>query len=137
MERRAGGNCGMGSRSLLIVDDDANVREALARWFTMRGYAVTTAEDGMEAIARCREKAFTIITLDLEMPKLSGLDALAPLRELQPGVPIVVLTGYGRDAEAALSRGAAKVLMKPMRLTGLEAELDELLAGRDSDPPAN
>lgn len=120
----------------MIVDDDANVREALSRWFSMRGNAVTAAEDGVDAIERCKDGRFDIITLDLEMPRLSGLDAIASLRELQPGVPIVVLTGYGRDVDAALSRGAVKVLNKPMRLTALEEELDAVLTGGTSGAAA-
>lgn len=118
----------MNAKSILIVDDDVNVREALSRWFAMRGNVVTGAEDGIEAIERCKEGRFDIITLDLEMPRLSGLDALGSITELQPGVPVVVLTGYGRDVDAALSRGAVKVLNKPMRLTALEEELDAVLA---------
>lgn len=115
--------------SLLIVDDDTNVRDALSKWFTMRGFAVTCAVDGVDAVEQASGGSFDLITLDLEMPRMGGLDALPELRSLQPGAKIVVLTGYSRDSDEALSRGAAKVLLKPMRLTALEEELLAILHG--------
>lgn len=112
---------------MLIVDDDASVREALSQWFLMRGFSVATAEDGVAAIEQCKKQHFDLITLDLEMPRMSGMEAIGPLRTCLPEATIVVLTGYGRDTETALLRGAAKVLQKPMRMTALEAELLEVL----------
>jgi CheY-like chemotaxis protein len=117
----------MSAPTLLIVDDDAQVRDALSRWFELRGFVVDTAVDGYDAIERCREKRFDVITLDIEMPRISGLDALPPIRELLPDARIVVLTGYPRGAEEALARGAVKVLVKPMRLTALEEEIRQAL----------
>lgn len=113
----------MGQLSLLIVDDDASVRDALSRWFTMRGFAVTLACDGIEAIENAQNQAFDVVTLDLEMPRMGGLDALPRLRELLPHAPILVLTGYSRDSDDALKLGAVKVLYKPIRLHALEEEL--------------
>lgn len=121
----------MSSYTILIVDDDRNVRDALSRWFEIRGFSVETAEDGIDALDKCRARRFDVITLDLEMPRMNGIDALEHIRALQPGVPVAVLTGYPRDADAAYARGAAKVLVKPMRLTALEEELRELLVARE------
>ena len=117
---------------LLIVDDDPNVREALSRWFSMRGFHVTVAVDGLDALDKCRHAEYDLITLDLEMPRLSGLDAIEPIRELQPDATIVVLTGYAQDSDAALMRGAAKILLKPLRLTQLEEELLDAMAARQA-----
>lgn len=114
--------------TILIVDDDRNVREALSRWFVIRGFQVDTAEDGVDAVEKCREQQYDVITLDLEMPRMNGIDALEHIRTLQPNTPVAVLTGYPRDADAAYARGAAKVLVKPMRLTALEEEIRGLLA---------
>lgn len=122
----------MQSHRLLIVDDDPNVREALSRWFSMRGFQVATAVDGLDALDKCQDVEYDLITLDLEMPRLSGLDAIEPIRELQPGATIVVLTGYAQDSDAALSRGAAKILLKPLRLTQLEEELLDAMAARQA-----
>lgn len=96
----------------------------------MRGFSVTTAIDGVDAVEKSEEAGpFDLVTLDLEMPRMGGLDALPKIREKQPSAAVVVLTGYARDSGEALRRGAAKVLLKPMRLTELEKELIEVLPG--------
>ncbi len=95
----------------------------------MRGFAVTTAVDGIDAVEKSTGGPFDLVTLDLEMPRMGGLDALPKIRENQPGAAVVVLTGYARDSDDALKRGAAKVLLKPMRLTALEEELRAVLPG--------
>ncbi len=117
----------MGKPQLLIVDDENGIRAALDRWFTLRGFQVDQAADGEEALDRCRRKQYDIITMDLEMPRMGGLDAILAIRKFQPRVPIVVLTGYVHDGDTALERGAAKVLTKPLRLRELEEELRGLL----------
>lgn len=117
----------MGKPRLLIVDDEHGIRAALDRWFSLRGFEVDQAADGREALECCRKKQYDIITMDLEMPKMGGLEAIPAIRKFQPRVPIVVLTGYVQDGGAALESGAAKVLTKPVRLRELEEELRGLL----------
>jgi len=112
---------------LLIVDDDDNVRHALARWFWLKGYQVEQASDGIEAIERASKEGFDLISLDLEMPRMGGIEALAQLRVLQPSTPVVILTGYARSTEDILSAGASKVVMKPLRLAQFEEEVRALL----------
>ena len=117
----------MGKPQLLIVDDEEGIRTALKRWFTLRGFDVEQAADGKEALELCRDHQYDIITMDLEMPRMGGLAAILAIREFQPEVPIVVLTGYVQDSAAAVRQGAAKVLTKPVRLRELETEVRELL----------
>jgi DNA-binding response OmpR family regulator len=112
---------------ILIVDDEDSIRDALARWFTLRGYEVEKAEDGLAAVEKCAVSSFDIITMDLEMPRLSGMEAIERIRKTNPTVPIIVLTGYPNEAEEVLERGAAKVLTKPLRLRDLEEEVSLLL----------
>lgn len=117
---------------ILIVDDEDSIRDALARWFSLRGYDVEKAEDGLVAVEKCATGQFDIITMDLEMPRLSGVDAIERIRQSHPNVPIIVLTGYPNEAEEVLERGAAKVLTKPLRLKDLEQEVSMLLAARET-----
>lgn len=113
----------MGKPAILIVDDEANIRGALYRWFEIRGFDVMTAEDGIQAVELCDAHDFDVITMDLEMPRMGGLAAMQAIREIQPEVPILVVTGLPSDAREALSAGAAKILVKPLQLSDLEQEV--------------
>ncbi len=113
--------------SILIVDDEENVRTALVRWFNLRGFEVSEAGDGVEALEKLDGGQFDVITMDLEMPRMGGLEALLEIRNRNIEVPILVVTGYPRDAEVALQRGAAKVLHKPLHLKELEREVREAM----------
>lgn len=117
----------MGNPSILIVDDEANIRAALARWFDMRGFDVVTAADGLEAIDVCTNRRFDVITMDLEMPRMGGIEAIQIIRQSDSDVPILIVTGLPRDAGRALSGGATKILMKPLRLRELEVEVRRLV----------
>lgn len=117
----------MGKPAILIVDDEANIRGALLRWFQIRGFEVFSAADGLEAVELCEVNRFDVITLDLEMPRMGGIEALPRIRESHPDIPILVVTGFARDAQRALNAGAAKVLTKPLRLSDLENEVRSAL----------
>jgi len=112
---------------ILIVDDEAGIRNALERWFRLRGFDVDEAAGGAEAVEKCRETLYSAITMDLDMPGMGGLEAIEALRKYQPKVPIIVLTGYVRDGQDAADCGAAKILSKPIRLQDLENHIRELI----------
>lgn len=108
---------------LLIVEDDAALRERLARAFEKRGLQVRTAASAAEAAARVAEESPEMVVLDLRMPDGHGLDLISTIKESDPTTRIVVLTGYGSIATAveAVRRGAAHYLTKP-------ADADQILA---------
>ena len=112
---------------VLVVDDEAGIRDAMARWLSIRGFDVTKAEDGQDAIEKCRTHAFDIITMDLEMPRLGGAEAISIIHTLCPGVPVLVLTAFPLEGEDLLETGAVKILTKPLRLLDLEMEIRNLL----------
>ena len=117
--------------TVLVVDDDAPLRERLARAFTDRGFEVAQAEDHEAALAIARARTIDRAVVDLRMPGVSGLGVVADLRALQPDMQIVVVTGYGSIATAveAMRLGARDYLTKP-------AHADQILAAFDSDPEA-
>jgi two-component system response regulator RegA len=124
-----------GAPTLLLVDDDAALRERLARAFRERGFEVVTAAGGAEALARVREETPEFAVLDLRMPEPSGLELMKALRALDPATRILVLTGYGSIATAveATRLGAVGYLPKP-------ADADEILAafaGQGGEPPGD
>ncbi len=120
--------------SILIVDDEASVRLALVRWFGIRGFDVSQAADGQEAVEAVEQQSFDIVLMDLEMPRLHGLEAMVRMRAHSPHLPIIVLSGYARDKAKAWDRGAALVLSKPIRLAVLEQHVRQVLAEQDDTP---
>lgn len=111
---------------ILIVDDELHIRRALQQWFEMSGFDVDTAEDGKAAVAKCAENHYDIITMDLEMPRMKGHEALEAIQELQPDTPAIVVTGYSECLKKK-PPAAVKVLSKPLSLAELEREVREVL----------
>jgi two-component system, response regulator RegA len=113
----------MTARSMLVVDDDAALRERMARAFVDRGLEVRTAPDGAKALELARSDSPELAVVDLKMPgTLSGLDVVRELKAIDAGTKVVVLTGYGSIATAveAMKLGAWSYLPKP-------ADADEVL----------
>ena len=116
---------------LLLVEDDALLRERLARAFVNRGYDVRQAGDLPAARAMLTDDTPEFVVLDQRMPGGHGLDLIPELLEADPATKIVVLTGYGSVATAieAVRMGAVHYLTKP-------ADADEILAAFSRDPHA-
>lgn len=112
---------------MLIVDDEENVRKTLQSWFERTDFDVDIAADGQAAVDLCRDNAYDVITMDIEMPRMNGIEAIGHIRTLHPQVPIVILTGFSSDIQGTRYAGAQKVLNKPMSLRDLEKEVRELL----------
>lgn len=112
---------------LLIVDDEPKVRAALANWFKLKGYAVDEAGDGLEAILKCREAEYDLITMDIEMPRMNGMEAIPLIRKDFPGLPIIVLTGFMLESSALLESGVFRILYKPLRPSELERHIAQAL----------
>ncbi len=117
--------------TLLLVDDDETLRERLASALRARGYEVTTAATGAEALAAARRESPELAIVDLRMPDMSGIDVLRALRAQDPSTRVLVLTGYGSIATAveATRLGAAGYLPKPV-------DADEVVAAFAADPGA-
>jgi two-component system response regulator RegA len=118
--------------SLLIVDDDATLRERLARALRERGLLVRTAGNYDDAMALAREDCPEMAVVDLRMPGRSGLELIRDLLALDAETKVVVLTGYGSIATTidAMKLGAVYYLPKP-------ADADDILAAfaRGEAPP--
>jgi DNA-binding NtrC family response regulator len=112
---------------LLIVDDDEELRDTLARRFARAGLPVTTAESGEEALAKLGRAEFDVALFDLHLPGMSGLDLLAQFKQLQPEAEVLMLTAHGSIATAieAMRRGAYDYLSKPFQLGDLDVHLEK------------
>ena len=103
---------------VLVVDDDAAVRELLAKALTGAGYQVEVAVDGPSALVKLGEKAYDLMITDLKMPGLDGLSVIREARRTCPSLPVIVITGYSSEATAieAIDLGVAGYLTKPFRV---------------------
>jgi two-component system response regulator MprA len=129
-ERRSGHSDRiMGEVQILVVDDNAAVRDSLRRSLTFEGYDVRTAGDGLEALDAAQEHMPDAIVLDLQMPRLDGLETCRRLRARGDDVPVLMLTARDgtRDRVTGLDVGADDYLPKPFALEELLARLRALL----------
>jgi two-component system cell cycle sensor histidine kinase/response regulator CckA len=120
--------------TILVVDDEALVRQATRRTLEQLGYAVLEAGDGLEALDVFEAEAsrIDVVLLDAVMPRLSGQRAMARLRELAPQLPIVVSSGRlgADDAEGMMIGGATALLPKPFTAGQLSEAIASVLEGR-------
>ncbi len=114
---------------VLVVDDDAGVRQAVRRALLLEGYEVALAEDGVEALRSVTTAPPDAIVLDVMMPRLDGIEVCRTLREQGNRTPILVLTAKHRLSErvAGLDAGADDYLVKPFALDELLARIRALL----------
>jgi DNA-binding NtrC family response regulator len=111
--------------SVLVVDDEKNVREGLARVLARKGYRTRVAADTESAIAALRNEGFDAVITDLRMPGRDGLQLLREAKELWPDVQFIIMTAYGeiKSYLEARHQGAVEYFNKPVRIDDLIAVL--------------
>ena len=117
----------------LVVDDEQDFLETLVNRLGKRSIDTSGVKSGEEAIEKARTGRYDLITLDLIMPEMSGLDALDAIKKVQPQVPVMIITGNATDKlirEAGVL-GACRVLYKPVLLEDFVNELTARLVGPD------
>ena len=115
----------MGSRPILVVDDDSSIRETVSEVLNMEGYRVQTARNGLEALRAIEDRAPRLVLLDMRMPLLDGWGFARALRERGLDLPIVVMTA-ARDARRwAQEIGARGYLAKPFELGDLLSAVEQ------------
>ncbi|MDF3066272.1 MAG: sensor histidine kinase response regulator [Polyangiaceae bacterium] len=121
-----------GRGTVLLVDDDESVRAVGRKMLERIGFAVVTAADGAEAIARFRERADDIICaiVDLTMPHVDGAETFRELRRMRPGVRVILSSGYNEQdvTQRFVGKGLAGFIQKPYQLSTLVSVLQEVLA---------
>jgi DNA-binding response OmpR family regulator len=121
---------------ILIVDDERYIRRNLQLLLEAAGYQADMASDGEEAFAMCQARQYNVALVDLQMPKMNGLELLRSLRELRPETAVVILTAYGSVARAvdAMKLGAVDFLEKPFDPQALRLLVDEVLLRQRLEP---
>jgi len=115
--------------SVLVVDDDPEMRELLLDVLRQDGYDVAEAKDGTEAVLALRARPFDVIVMDKNMPGPSGLDLLPGFRRVCPGSRIIMMTAFG-DVPSymeAVEKGAVEFLFKPFRMEEMKAAIAKAL----------
>ena len=102
--------------SILIVDDNISLCKTMSFILDHKGYAVTTAKAGPEAIARVNESPFDMIFMDIKMPLMDGVETYRRIKKIMPEAVVVMMTAYAVEdlVEAALNEGAYGVIYKPL-----------------------
>jgi DNA-binding NtrC family response regulator len=114
---------------ILVVDDERNIRNNLRMVLEAEGYKVDTASNGDDALLRVREGRYDIVFVDIQMPKMDGLELLRYLRGLKPKMPVVMLTAYGTVIRAveAMKLGAVDFIEKPFDPKAIQLLCQEIL----------
>jgi DNA-binding response OmpR family regulator len=125
--------------TLLLVEDDELVRDAMTRLFVREGYLVLTASTGHDAIGLLRtpSSCIDVVLLDVGLPDVSGADLCARLRQFFPHMPVVVCTGAASQEEADELRrlGITYFFCKPIAMTDLVAAVRSAVNDRPEAPP--
>jgi DNA-binding NtrC family response regulator len=103
------------SGRVLVIDDEAEIRESLETLLQLEGYNVSTAATGREGLAQLGERSFDIVLLDLALPDKNGMDVLGEIHMLNPLQPVIMITAYGtvENAVRAMQSGATNFIQKP------------------------
>jgi two-component system, NtrC family, nitrogen regulation response regulator NtrX len=107
--------------SILIIDDEKAIRKTLSEILSYEGYKLEEAGDGEEGLKRIREKEYDVILCDIKMPKIDGIEFLEKAKELNPDIPIIMISGHGtiETAVEAVKKGAYDYISKPPDLNRL------------------
>ena len=121
-----------GKARILVVDDEANARTALAELLRDEGYQVETAADGFKALPKLADFSPDLVLTDLKMPGLDGMELMRRSRELDPERAVVMMTAFGaiETAVTAMREGAADYLTKPLDMGELSLVLERALERR-------
>ena len=122
----------MSKGSILVVDDESEIREGLELLLKGEGYGVASAETGESGLAKLEEHPFDLLLLDVSLPDRNGLDMLKEIRRRDPGLSIVLITAYGSIdmARAAFKNGAMDYITKPWSNDELLAQVAQAVESR-------
>lgn len=119
--------------TILIIDDEKNIREGLGESLGLDGYNIILSSNGQEGIAIADQNDIDLVITDLKMPVLSGQEVLRHITSRYPSVPVIMLTGHGtvEDAVAAMRNGAYDFITKPVNLDHLSILVKRALERRE------
>jgi len=120
----------MQGQSVLVVDDEPDMRTALSHALSRSGYIVESASNGFEALEKCKREDFGVVITDMKMPEMSGMQVLEEIKKMSPQIPVIMITAYGtiNNAVEAMKEGASDYIIKPFSSETLEATVKNVCA---------
>jgi len=119
------------SKKIITVDDSPSVRKMVEFSLKSKGYVMGSAGDGIEALELMRQEPFDAVILDVNMPRMNGLEFLENIKndENLAAIPVIMLTteGQDEDRDKAMALGATAYIVKPFKPTQLLSLLEEIL----------
>jgi len=113
---------------ILVVEDDTDVRSMIVNYLGHMGFETVTAMDGMEGMQQIESGRFDLVITDIVMPYISGVGLVGILKQKFPHIPVIAITGYGKEPEtAALEKEADLVLAKPVKMASLTEQVKALI----------
>jgi DNA-binding response OmpR family regulator len=121
--------------SVLVIDDDQDIREYLQDFLNAEGFEVTTLGDPTQAVERIRDEVFHLVVLDLMMPKISGLDLLQSIRAVDDDIAVIILTGHPslETASASIQHEVSAYIHKPFTPQEFRAKKKGLVLRREDE----
>src|ERR1044071_698400 len=106
---------------ILIIDDEKAIRKTLSEILSFEGYKIEEAGDGEEGLKKFKEKNYDVVLCDIKMPKIDGIEFLQKAGEVNPDIPIIMISGHGNieTAVEAVKKGAFDFISKPPDLNRL------------------
>ncbi|RPH49722.1 MAG: response regulator [Desulfobacteraceae bacterium] len=119
----------MAIANILLVDDEKDFVEVIAKRLSKKGFYVTKAFSGPEALRAMRKADFDIAVIDLKMEEMDGIEVLKILGKMAPELPVIILTGHGSEAAAreGVKCGAMEYLTKPCDFEELLGKIEKIL----------
>ena len=115
-------------KTILVIEDDPDVLSTVVKQLEYLGYDVLTASDGMEGMKKLDGGGYDLVITDIVMPFISGVGVVTALKEKMPDVPVIAMTGYGKEPEsAAMEKKADVVLAKPVKIAVLKDTIDKFI----------
>ncbi len=124
-------------QDILVVDDDLGMRTALDEALRRKGYRVSVAASGREALSLFHQTRHRLVISDMKMPGMDGVEVLRGIKKMEPATPVLLITAFGTVSKAveAVKEGALDFIQKPFSLDHLECLVERALAAGRSDAP--
>lgn len=122
-------------KKILVVDDEKNIRSVIREYAEFSGYCVEEAEDGMDAVKMCEETNYSLIIMDVMMPKMDGFSAVKAIRAKNKDVPFLMLSARGEEYDKLLGFeiGIDDYVVKPFSLKELIARVNAIINRTNKD----
>ena len=124
----------MSDASIILVDDEKDFVETLAKRLTRRGYEVAYAYNGEQALEMLKNRSFHVAIIDFKMPGINGIETLIEMKKMCPSVEVIFLTGHAsiETGEEGMRRGAFDYMTKPVEFPELVEKIQAALDKKNS-----